>query len=142
SDGPASSSNSSAPSNPSCNASASTQDESNLSKYRKLQFPDLLWQLASDPNFDPIKWTTDGRRLLIEPASLEPLLKHFFVPPSYYHFRRRLNAYRFKMVQYLGSVREYEHEEHAFRRDNYSAAQEVSGNVGCVGLGILFSSNL
>lgn len=74
-------------------------------KYTHQRFPIKLWNLASDENFKPIQWSLDGLSLLIDEASLEPLLGYLFRSKKFSSFLRQLHLYSFRKVTRARTIR-------------------------------------
>lgn len=67
-------------------------------KYTHQRFPIKLWNLASDKNFKPINWSSDGMSLIIDEYALEPNLGYFFRSKKFSSFLRQLHLYGFRKV--------------------------------------------
>lgn len=68
------------------------------SRYTHQRFPIKLWNLASDENFIPIGWSSDGLSVVINEVLLEPVLGSFFRSKKYSSFLRQLHLYGFRKV--------------------------------------------
>lgn len=77
------------------------------SKYTHQRFPLKLWNLASDLNFKPIRWSSDGMSLVIDEYALEPLLGYFFRSKKFSSFLRQLHLYGFRKVTRARNHRSY-----------------------------------
>lgn len=60
------------------------------------RFPVKLWMLASHEPFKSISWTRNGKKIIIDEFTLEPLLGNFFRSKKYTSFLRQLHLYGFR----------------------------------------------
>lgn len=67
-------------------------------QYLHIRFPLKVWRLASEPTFEPIKWSEDGKSLIIDSVALEPTLGYFFRSVKFSSFLRQLHLYGFRKM--------------------------------------------
>lgn len=67
-------------------------------KYLHMRFPMKVWRLASEPTYEPIKWSEDGKSLIVDEVALEPTLGYFFRSVKFSSFLRQLHLYGFRKM--------------------------------------------
>ncbi|KAH9402347.1 hypothetical protein TYRP_016406 [Tyrophagus putrescentiae] len=112
-------------------------------KYAHQRFPIKLWNLASDEQFEPIKWADEGTSLIIDEYLLEPTLRYFFRSHKFSSFLRQLHLYGFRKMTRMRShkgdqekvrtdyISEYGMDN--FLRGNLDLAKKIRrfyGNIG------------